>query len=526
MTDFLQVSSLHNMYYEQCGNPSGHPVLFLHGGPGGGTGMVDRRYFDPSFYRIILIHQRGAGQSTPHACLVDNTTQHLIADIEMLREKLLIDKWVVFGGSWGSTLSLSYSQAHPSRVECLILRGIFTLRRAELEFFYQDGACWLFPDAWEEFVAPIPAGERGDMIQAYSSYLTGHDVAKKHQCALAWSKWEMATSKLQVDPKMLEKAEDPEWALAFARIETHYFVNGGFYSEGALLQKDNIDKIRHIPTVIVQGRYDVVCPMKTSWDLHRAFPEAKYICNPTSGHSSGEADTCKELVAAADAWRDQLLPTAELEATHVVGRYAASNKHETTDPLGITSKHDAPSPTRHSRNQVSDVLGLAAAAGPEDPFKLERKTQASGRTFRGASTDVFGVSTPAATEPPRTKTGNNYLTDADPLCRDGSIQVPATSPFTGEYTTRRTGTSPQRNVSTYPFSQRPEDGALVADSPFHGDVPARRTKAVAYLNDTDPLGRDSKPPPVPDSPFGAGKVDRPHTAPLSSSRSISQITFG
>jgi len=258
---------------------------------------------------VILIHQRGAGKSTPSASLEDNTTWHLIKDIEMLRVELGIDKWAVFGGSWGSTLSLTYSQTHPERVECLMLRGIFTLRRSELEFFYQNGASHIFPDAWEGYVAPIPVHERGDMITAYYKYLTGTDIAKRNECALAWSKWEMATSKLVVDPKYLERAEDPAWAAAFARIESHYFVNGGFFEDGFNLKKANIDKIRHIPTFIVQGRYDVVCPMTTAWDLHRAFPEAEFVVNQTSGHSAAEVDTTKALVGFANSWRDFIMQT-------------------------------------------------------------------------------------------------------------------------------------------------------------------------------------------------------------------------
>jgi proline iminopeptidase len=309
---FLKVSPVHTIYYEQCGNPDGEPVLFLHGGPGGGTGMGDRRYFDPQFYRVILIDQRGAGQSTPPACLEDNTTWTLIEDIEKIRAHLGIETWLVFGGSWGSTLSLTYAENHPARVVCLILRGIFTLRRSELLFFYQEGASHLFADAWEKYVEPIPVEERGDMMQAYHKRLTGDDQAEKERCALAWSSWEMATSKLVVDPVYLSRAQNPQWALQFARIESHFFVNAGFFKEGYVLE--NVDKIRHIPTTIVQGRYDVVCPFKTAWELHKRFPEAKFVVNGTSGHSAGEQDNTNSLVDAADLWRDQQLALKGLAA--------------------------------------------------------------------------------------------------------------------------------------------------------------------------------------------------------------------
>jgi len=302
MTGFLQVSPIHNIYYEQVGNPNGEPVLFLHGGPGGGTGPSDRRYFDPSFYRVILIHQRGAGKSTPTACLEDNTTWKLIEDIEAIRELLTIETWIVFGGSWGSTLSLTYAETHPSKVNALMLRGIFTLRRKELLFFYQEGASYLFSDAFDDYLAPIPEAERGDMMEAYHKRLTGDDEEVRNRCALAWSNWEMSTSKLVVDPGYLQRAQDPKWALAFARIESHYFVNRGFFEEGYVL--NNVDKIRHIPTTIVQGRYDVVCPFQTAWDLHKRFPEAKFIVSNTSGHSAGEKQNTEALTQAADDFRD------------------------------------------------------------------------------------------------------------------------------------------------------------------------------------------------------------------------------
>ncbi|EGD83449.1 proline iminopeptidase [Salpingoeca rosetta] len=310
MSDYLQVSDIHTLYYEQCGNPDGYPVVFLHGGPGGGCRENDRRFFDPAFFRVILFDQRGAGRSKPHACLEDNTTWHLVADIEKLREHLGIDKWAVFGGSWGSTLALSYSQTHPDRVTALILRGIFTLRRKELLWFYQEGASHIMPDYWDEYLAPIPVEERGDLMSAYYKRLTGANTAEKLQCAKAWSTWECATAKLYVDPENVKRGSDPEWALAFARIECHYFVNGGFFHyDGQLISESH--KIRHIPTTIVQGRYDLVCPMRTCWDLHKKFPEADVIIVDDNGHASSEPGIQRELVGACDRLRDDLTQTMQ-----------------------------------------------------------------------------------------------------------------------------------------------------------------------------------------------------------------------
>ncbi|GAA5821210.1 hypothetical protein JCM11251_004514 [Rhodosporidiobolus azoricus] len=301
-TEFLQVSEVHKISVKQYGNPQGAPVLFIHGGPGGGCDHRDARRFDPSKYRIVLHDQRGSGDSLPAASLDDNTTKHLIQDIEKIREHLEIEKAHVFGGSWGSTLSLAYAQAHPSRVKSLTLRGIFTLRRSELEFFYQEGTSWIFADVYDEYIKPIPQEERGDLISAYYKRLTSPDAAVRAEAGRAWTLWEMATSRLSTDPEYLKKADEPGFADAFARIEAHYFVNGGFMPEGALLAKENIDKIRHIPTTIVQGRYDVVCPFKTAWDLHKVFPEAKFVVIPDAGHSAMETGTEKALVAATDEY--------------------------------------------------------------------------------------------------------------------------------------------------------------------------------------------------------------------------------
>lgn len=299
----LQVSDLHTLYYEQVGNPTGKPVVFLHGGPGGGTIPTYRQYFDPEKWRIILFDQRGAGKSTPHAELRENTTWDLVSDIEKVRSHLRIDKWVVFGGSWGSTLSLAYSQTHPDRCLGLILRGIFLLRRAEILWFYQEGASWMFPDAWEAYLAPIPEDERGDLISAYYRRLTSEKVQVRQQAAKAWSVWEASTSRLIVDPELQSKFAENQFAEAFARIECHYFMNHGFFEQDDQLLR-NCDRIRHIPTVIVQGRYDVVCPMRSAWDLHQALPDAEFIVVPDAGHSMMEPGILSALIEASDRFAD------------------------------------------------------------------------------------------------------------------------------------------------------------------------------------------------------------------------------
>jgi len=303
-TGNLKVSDIHTLYYEVSGNKEGSPVVFLHGGPGGGTDEKDRSFFDPQKYKIILFDQRGAGKSTPSACLEENTTWDLVKDTERLREKLKIDKWHVFGGSWGSTLSLAYAQAHPGRVKSLVLRGIFTLRKSELNFFYQNGASHLFPEAWEEYIAPIPEAERQDMILAYHAQLNSVDDQTRISAAKAWAKWEMATSKLFVDPEHIAEADKDEFANAFARIENHYFINDGFMRDGQLLEKQEIDKIRHIPTIVVQGRYDVVCPATTAHALKKVWPEITLHIVPDAGHSSHEPGTVKLLIQATDQFAD------------------------------------------------------------------------------------------------------------------------------------------------------------------------------------------------------------------------------
>ena len=295
----LKVSHLHTLYFEESGNPNGKPVVFLHGGPGGGTNPRCRRFFDPATYRIVLFDQRGCGRSTPHAELVDNTTWDLVADIERLREHLGIETWQVFGGSWGSTLALAYAQAHPQRVTELVLRGIALLRRSELEWFYQSGCSDLYPDAWENYLSAIPPAEHGDLIGAYHRRLTGDDPTARLTAARAWSAWEGATSYLYHDPTYVASRAADAFALACARIECHYFVNAGFFEVDGQLLRD-VRTIRHIPTVIVQGRYDVVCPMRNAWDLHRAFPEAELKVVQDAGHSAFEPGITRELVQATD----------------------------------------------------------------------------------------------------------------------------------------------------------------------------------------------------------------------------------
>jgi proline iminopeptidase len=299
----LPVSEIHTIHYEQAGNPDGKPVVFLHGGPGGGIISDYRRYFDPSAYRIVLFDQRGSGKSTPHANLEENTTWHLVEDIEKLRDHLGIQSWQVFGGSWGSTLSLAYAITHPDRVRQLVLRGIFLCRPKEIKWFYQDGASWIFPDVWEQFVNVIPGPERGDMVSAYYQRLTSEDPEVRLQAARAWSIWEGSTSKLFQDEKLIEEFSDAEFATAFARIECHYFMNNAFFdSENFLI--DNVGRIRHIPAVIVQGRYDVVCPITSAWELHRAWPEADLEIISDAGHSASEPGTIDALVSATDKFRD------------------------------------------------------------------------------------------------------------------------------------------------------------------------------------------------------------------------------
>jgi proline iminopeptidase len=299
---YLQVSPLHRIYYEQCGNPDGKPVVFLHGGPGAGCNARSRRFFDPQHYCIVLFDQRGCGRSTPHAELTDNTTWHLVADIEALRAHLGIGTWQVFGGSWGSTLALAYAQTHPARVTELVLRGIFMLRRWELEWFYQRGCDAIYPDAWEEYLKPIPLVERADLISAFYRRLTGSNTEERAAAAKAWSIWEGSTSFLKPSADYIASTGSDEFALAFARIECHYFVHGGFFERDDQLLH-NAHKLKNIPAVIVQGRYDVVCPLRSAWDLHRAWPQADLKIVGDAGHSAFEPGIVHELVSATDRFR-------------------------------------------------------------------------------------------------------------------------------------------------------------------------------------------------------------------------------
>lgn len=299
----LQVSDIHEIYFELSGDPKGKPVVVCHGGPGGGTTPSMRRYFDPAKYRIVLFDQRGCGKSTPNAELDGNTTWDLVADMEKLRRHLDIDRWQVFGGSWGSTLALAYAETHPDRVAELVLRGVFMLRRDELLWFYQEGANWLFPDAWERYLAPIPEAERGDLMAAYHRRLIGSDHAEKLKAAKAWSAWEGGTVSLSPSQERIDSFSTDAFAVAFARIESHYFANRGFFRQDDQLLAD-IDKIRSIPGVIVQGRYDVVTPMKSAWDLHLAWPEAEFVLVGDAGHAASEPGIIDALVRATDRFAD------------------------------------------------------------------------------------------------------------------------------------------------------------------------------------------------------------------------------
>ena len=295
----LKVSELHTIHYEESGNPSGKPVIFLHGGPGGGISPMYRQYFDPQKWRIVIFDQRGCGRSKPYAELKENTTWDLVSDIEQLREHLKIDKWVVFGGSWGSTLALAYSQTHPDSCKGLILRGIFMLRPSEIGWFYQWGASNIYPDAWQEYLKPIPEAERDDLLSAFYKRLTSEDRQVRLEAARAWAVWEASTSKLIPSTRSKERFSMAEFAEAFARIECHYFVNKGFFErENQLLE--NIDRISSLPGVIVQGRYDVVCPMITAWELHQAWQNAELIVVPDAGHSISEPGIKDALIKATD----------------------------------------------------------------------------------------------------------------------------------------------------------------------------------------------------------------------------------
>jgi proline iminopeptidase len=300
-THHIDVGSGHRLYVEEAGNPAGIPAVFLHGGPGGGLIPLFRQFFDPERYRIVLLDQRGAGRSTPLGSLRDNTTWHLVADLEAVRELLGLPSWLVFGGSWGSTLALAYAQSHPDRVTGLVLRGIFLLRRSERRWFYQDGLHQLQPEEWQRFVAPIPVAERGDILAAYHRRLLGDDPEEARRCAQAWMRWEAINSSLVPDPRLLELLTADETALPGAQILAHYVINGGFFDPETQLL-DGVDRIRHLPAVIVQGRYDLCCPPDSALALARRWPEATLHMIADAGHSSLEPGITDQLIRATDAF--------------------------------------------------------------------------------------------------------------------------------------------------------------------------------------------------------------------------------
>ncbi len=359
-TGLLIAGEGHRIAYEQSGNPEGKPVVFLHGGPGAGTSPWHRRFFDPERYRIVLLDQRGSGRSTPHASephadLRHNTTWHLVADLELLRKNLGISTWQVFGGSWGSALALAYAQAHPQAVTELVLRGIFTLRRHELEWFYEGGAASVVPDLWEDFIAPIPILERSKLMQAYHRRLADPDPAVHVPAAVAWSRWEAANLTLLPDPELVEAMSEPRAAVAFARIENHYFLHGGWFTPEQLIA--GVDRIRHIPAVIVQGRYDVCTPAMTAWDLHRAWPEADFTMIPDAAHAASEPGIAAALRAATDRFA---------EAGEAVEGAAADEESGPSNEGEDSVRHeDESAEASVSREQSNDDEAPDAAEGAE-----------------------------------------------------------------------------------------------------------------------------------------------------------------
>jgi proline iminopeptidase len=294
----------HKLHVEECGNPNGIPVVFLHGGPGSGCESYHRRFFDPERYRIVLFDQRGCGRSTPHAELAGNTTQALVSDIELIRERLGIEKWLVFGGSWGSTLALAYAETHPERVLGLILRGIFLCRPREIHWFYQEGASRIFPDYWQAYLKPIPTSEHGDLLQAYYRRLTSDNEVERMAAAKAWSMWEGRCASLTPSKSVVAHFGDPFTALSLARIECHYFVNNIFLEDNQLLR--DAHRLQDIPGFIVHGRYDMVCPMESAWDLHQAWPRAELKIIDAAGHAASEPGILSALVDAADSMARRL----------------------------------------------------------------------------------------------------------------------------------------------------------------------------------------------------------------------------
>ncbi len=301
-TGHLDVGSGHKVYFEESGNPKGNPVIFLHGGPGSGTDASHRCYFDPKMYRIILMDQRGSGKSTPHASIHDNTTWHLVSDLESLRLFLGVEKWVVFGGSWGSTLALAYAETHPDQVKALILRGIFLGRPKELRWFYQEGVNHLVTDEWEKYIDLIPDEERNDLIAAYYKRLISDDLVLRKKAAAAWARWEAVNLKLLFDPVLFEEFTADFKADSLARLECHYFMHRCFFkTENWLIE--NVGRIRHIPAVIIHGRYDLVCPFESAWELHKAWPEARFEVIPNAGHAASESGITDALICASDMFK-------------------------------------------------------------------------------------------------------------------------------------------------------------------------------------------------------------------------------
>lgn len=294
----LQVDELHHLHIEECGNPEGIPILFVHGGPGGSYSPIHRQFFNPRLYRIVLFDQRGCGKSRPHGCLTNNTTAHLIEDMEKIRQHLGIEQWVLFGGSWGSTLSLLYAQSYPARVLGMILRGIFLCRPQDIHWFYQEGASRLFPDYWQDFIAPIPEEKRTQLVQAYYEILTGENEVLRMKAAETWSIWEGRTSTLEIDESIVKHFAKPHHALAMARIECHYFVHDSFIEPNQILDQAHL--LPQVPTTLVHGRYDVVCPIDQAYALAEKLPEAVFQISPTSGHSALEIDILERLVLATD----------------------------------------------------------------------------------------------------------------------------------------------------------------------------------------------------------------------------------
>jgi proline iminopeptidase len=360
--------------YEQSGNPEGKPVVFLHGGPGAGTSPWHRRFFDPERYRIILLDQRGCGRSTPHASEPDadlrhNTTWHLVADIELLRKNLGIERWQVFGGSWGSALALAYAESHPQAVTEIVLRGIFTLRRHELEWFYEGGAASIVPDLWEDFIAPIPILERSQLMEAYHRRLSDPDPDVHVPAAVAWSRWEAANLTLLPDPELIEAMTEPRAAVAFARIENHYFLHGGWFEPEQLIA--NVGRIRGIPAVIVQGRYDVCTPAMTAWDLHRAWPEADFVMIPDAAHAASEPGIASALRAATDRFAAPFEDPADAEEPEASEEPEEESGAEASDETEASEE-----PEEESDAEASDETEASEEPEEESDAEASDETEA------------------------------------------------------------------------------------------------------------------------------------------------------